>query len=387
MINNSYHSFQESGGRFLNCLFGPIIERIREMDNQKTRSEYRGSTAGRLVPNDNSARWQQPQPRYFGFTIIQWEEALKCRPFVLQSTTLLIHTFSWTHKEQRIFTFQKPHNDWDLSWTINLKDDLLMKMITSSLSVHSFIMQLLKGPPEAVCMQLSAVTGWLTLSSTTSLIGGSPSGFCMQAGMNWKPSRKSLLYWRFPPDSVRSAPSRSVWDGKKGTKMQIKTIEVKAKLASKIRDSWTENTKPSWCCSHKPASVSNLRCPVELLWSSPCLRGWLHCRCSLSPKYGLHRSSWAPSRSHHSPRGLPAFHPPRGCWQELEWRGRRRLAVRAPDCCSEEPTVGPGLQQADPPAWTRPVRRHDSAVRPPNNYYHIIESDLLLNKAVNFQIG
>lgn len=33
-----------------------------------------------------------------------------------------------------------------------------------------------------------------TLSSTTSVIWGSPSGFCMLAKMNWKPSRNSLSY-------------------------------------------------------------------------------------------------------------------------------------------------------------------------------------------------
>lgn len=33
-----------------------------------------------------------------------------------------------------------------------------------------------------------------TLSSTTSVIWGSPSGFCMLAKMNWKPSRNSRSY-------------------------------------------------------------------------------------------------------------------------------------------------------------------------------------------------
>lgn len=63
-----------------------------------------------------------------------------------------------------------------------------------------------------------ATPGQLTLSSTTSLMGGSPSGFCMQAGMNWKPSRKSLSYWRFPPDSVRSAAASRVSDTGKEAK-------------------------------------------------------------------------------------------------------------------------------------------------------------------------
>ena len=47
-----------------------------------------------------------------------------------------------------------------------------------------------------------------TLSSTTSLIGGSPSGFCMQTGLNWKPNRKALLYGRFPLGSARSGQPR-----------------------------------------------------------------------------------------------------------------------------------------------------------------------------------
>lgn len=33
-----------------------------------------------------------------------------------------------------------------------------------------------------------------TLSSTTSVIWGSPSGFCMLAKMNWKPNRNSRSY-------------------------------------------------------------------------------------------------------------------------------------------------------------------------------------------------
>lgn len=41
----------------------------------------------------------------------------------------------------------------------------------------------------------------LTLSSTTSLMGGSPSGFWIQAGMNWISSRNSLSYCFFPSGS------------------------------------------------------------------------------------------------------------------------------------------------------------------------------------------
>lgn len=41
----------------------------------------------------------------------------------------------------------------------------------------------------------------LTLSSTTSLMGGSPSGFWMQAGMNWISSRNSRSYCFFPSGS------------------------------------------------------------------------------------------------------------------------------------------------------------------------------------------
>lgn len=41
----------------------------------------------------------------------------------------------------------------------------------------------------------------LTLSRTTSLMGGSPSGFWMQAGMNWKSSRNSRSYCFFPSGS------------------------------------------------------------------------------------------------------------------------------------------------------------------------------------------
>lgn len=38
----------------------------------------------------------------------------------------------------------------------------------------------------------------LTLSRTTSLMGGRPSGFWMQAGMNWKSRRNSRSYCFFP---------------------------------------------------------------------------------------------------------------------------------------------------------------------------------------------
>lgn len=41
----------------------------------------------------------------------------------------------------------------------------------------------------------------LTLSSTTSLMGGSPSGFWIQAGMNWISSRNSRSYCFFPSGS------------------------------------------------------------------------------------------------------------------------------------------------------------------------------------------
>lgn len=58
------------------------------------------------------------------------------------------------------------------------------------------------------------------MSSTTSDIGGSPSGFCTQAGVNWKPNRKSLLYCLFPFVSSGS-------EGRKSAKAKVKNDKKK----------------------------------------------------------------------------------------------------------------------------------------------------------------
>jgi len=49
-----------------------------------------------------------------------------------------------------------------------------------------------------------------TLSSTTSVIWGSPSGFCMLAKMNWKPSRNSRSY-RFFSSGLSGFHCSAVW--------------------------------------------------------------------------------------------------------------------------------------------------------------------------------
>ena len=46
-----------------------------------------------------------------------------------------------------------------------------------------------------------SLSAQLTLSRTTSLMGGRPSGFWIHAGMNWKSSKNSLSYCFLPSES------------------------------------------------------------------------------------------------------------------------------------------------------------------------------------------
>lgn len=106
---------------------------------------------------------------------------------------------------------------------------------------------------------------------------------------------------------------------------------------------------------------SNLQCPVEPPWSSPCLQVWPRCRCFPSLKCDLLRSSWARSRSHRSPRALRVSHQPQDCRRELElgWMWRPTMA-EVLGCCSEELTAGFDLLQVGLLAWAHPVWGGDS---------------------------
>ena len=118
-----------------------------------------------------------------------------------------------------IFSFCRPGNEtlqlsifvglWGTAWPNSTDCTLKFNHLWSILIWHE------------VQLALQFKNCSLTLSSTTSLMGGSPSGFCTQAGMNWKPNRKSLSYWRFPLDSARSGPPRTIREGRKQEKQQL----------------------------------------------------------------------------------------------------------------------------------------------------------------------